>query len=42
MTESARTLQRTESNLFGDSTHVLSLSSDFMDLCNFWEEQMEE
>ena len=42
MTELALAKQRSVSKMFGDSTQVLSLQSDFIDLCHFWEMQMEE
>ena len=42
MVDSANAMSRSESIVFGASTKSLIFQSDFTELCNYWEQQMEE
>ena len=40
--DSVKAMKRTDSKMFGASTHALMLSSDFEQLTAYWEHMMEE
>ena len=42
MMDSVKAMKRTDSKMFGTSTHVLMLTSDFEQLTAYWEHMMEE